>query len=188
MPSAGSTAASYKERRTSWRFCNTMLPRLMPLLHCRRLPFVYGVPRGGGHGETVRSADQRDEFGDSNLLVVHSGRGPLASARARPPFAVVMMMRAERPRTWWSRVRELVSARRHVPERPNNQMRALALAGEHRPVTLGERQAPPSNQSVARPVGAPGTLDARGRSGTLNASAKGLTDIPSLFAEVLIIL
>jgi ribulose-5-phosphate 4-epimerase/fuculose-1-phosphate aldolase len=86
-------------------------------------------------GETVPFWDQRDDFGDTNLLVVKQEEGR-SLARALGPHSAVLMRR-HGATVVGANVRELVFRSIAMCQNAEYQMRALAL-GSFGPLTPGE--------------------------------------------------
>jgi ribulose-5-phosphate 4-epimerase/fuculose-1-phosphate aldolase len=100
-------------------------------------------------GETVPFWDQRDEFGDSNLLVVKPEEGR-SLARALGTYSAVLMRR--HGATVVARdVRELVFRSIAMCQNAEYQMRALAL-GPLAPLTAGETKRAAAANLAAVPL------------------------------------
>ena len=104
-------------------FCISGVP-LIPVIHVAAIM-----------GETVPFWDQRDDFGDTNLLVVKQEEGR-SLARALGPHSAVLMRR-HGATVVGANVRELVFRSIAMCQNAEYQMRALAL-GSFGPLTPGE--------------------------------------------------
>ena len=118
-------------------------------------------------GETVPFWDQRDDFGDSNLLVVKPEEGR-SLARALGAHSVVLMRR-HGATVVGGNVRELVFRSIAMCQNAEYQMRALA-AGGFGALTAGETKLSAAiNLSVRSAVARLGLLDARAGQGRHHA-------------------
>ena len=111
-----------------------MPPRVMPFC-VAGVPLVPVIHVAAIMGETVPFWDQRDEFGDTNLLVVKQEEGR-SLARALGPHSAVLMRR-HGATVVGGNVRELVFRSIAMCQNAEYQMRALTL-GSFGPLTPGE--------------------------------------------------
>ena len=72
----------YQARSDVMAVCHHHAPAVMPFCIAGK-PIVPVFHLGAAIGEQAPFWDQHDEFGDTNLLVVKAGGGPVAGARAR---------------------------------------------------------------------------------------------------------
>ena len=149
----------YQARPDVMAVCHHHAPAVMPFC-VAGVPLVPVFHVAAVMGETVPFWDQRDEFGDSNLLVVTPEEGR-SLARALGPHSAVLMRR-HGATVVGAGVRELVFRSIAMCQNAEYQMRALAL-GSFGPLT----PARPSSlrPSICRPgrCRAPGTIGPRGR-------------------------
>jgi ribulose-5-phosphate 4-epimerase/fuculose-1-phosphate aldolase len=124
----------YQARPDVMAVCHHHAPAVMPFA-IAGVPIVPVFHVAAIMGETVPFWDQRDEFGDSNLLVVKPEEGR-SLARALGAHCAVLMRR--HGATVVARdVRELVFRSVAMCQNAEYQMRALAL-GALSPLTAGE--------------------------------------------------
>ena len=124
----------YQARPDVMAVCHHHAPAVMPFC-IAGVPLVPVFHVAAVMGETVPFWDQRDEFGDSNLLVVTPEEGR-SLARALGPHSAVLMRR-HGATVVGAGVRELVFRSIAMCQNAEYQMRALAL-GSFGPLTLGE--------------------------------------------------
>ena len=124
----------YQARPDVMAVCHHHAPAVMPFC-IAGVPLVPVFHVAAVMGETVPFWDQRDEFGDSNLLVVTPEEGR-SLARALGPHSTVLMRR-HGATVVGAGVRELVFRSIAMCQNAEYQMRALAL-GSFGPLTLGE--------------------------------------------------
>jgi ribulose-5-phosphate 4-epimerase/fuculose-1-phosphate aldolase len=124
----------YQARPDVTAVCHHHAPAVMPFC-IAGVPIVPVFHVAAVLGETVPFWDQRDDFGDSNLLVVKPEEGR-SLARALGPHSAVLMRRHGATVVGAS-VRELVFRSIAMCQNAEYQMRALAL-GSFGPLTPGE--------------------------------------------------
>jgi ribulose-5-phosphate 4-epimerase/fuculose-1-phosphate aldolase len=124
----------YQARPDVMAVCHHHAPAVMPFC-VAGVPLVPVIHVAAIMGETVPFWDQRDEFGDTNLLVVKQEEGR-SLARALGPHSAVLMRR-HGATVVGGNVRELVFRSIAMCQNAEYQMRALAL-GSLGPLTPGE--------------------------------------------------
>jgi ribulose-5-phosphate 4-epimerase/fuculose-1-phosphate aldolase len=124
----------YQARPDVMAVCHHHAPAGDAVLRCWRSP-VPVIHVAAIMGETVPFWDQRDEFGDTNLLVVRQEEGR-SLARALGPHSAVLMRR-HGATVVGGNVRELVFRSIAMCQNAEYQMRALTL-GSLGPLTPGE--------------------------------------------------
>ncbi len=124
----------YQARPDVMAVCHHHAPAVMPFA-IAGVPIVPVFHLGASPGETVPFWNQRDEFGDTNLLVVKSEEGR-SLARALGPHGAVLMN--NHGATVVGRdLRELVSRSIFMCQNADYQLRAHLL-GKVAPLTSGE--------------------------------------------------
>jgi len=124
----------YQARPDVMAVCHHHAPAVMPFC-VAGVPLVPVIHVAAIMGETVPFWDQRDEFGDTHLLVVKPEEGR-SLARALGPHSAVLMRR-HGATVVGGNVRELVFRSIAMCQNAEYQMRALAL-GSLGPLTPGE--------------------------------------------------
>jgi HCOMODA/2-hydroxy-3-carboxy-muconic semialdehyde decarboxylase len=124
----------YQARPDVMAVCHHHAPAVMPFC-VAGVPLVPMIHVAAIMGETVPFWDQRDEFGDTNLLVVKQEEGR-SLARALGPHSAVLMRR-HGATVVGGNVRELVFRSIAMCQNAEYQMRALTL-GSLGPLTPGE--------------------------------------------------
>jgi ribulose-5-phosphate 4-epimerase/fuculose-1-phosphate aldolase len=124
----------YQARPDVMAVCHHHAPAVMPFCITGTL-LVPVIHVAAIMGDTVPFWDQRDDFGDSNLLVVKPEEGH-SLARALGPHSAVLMRR-HGATVVGGNVRELVFRSIAMCQNAEYQMRALAL-GSFGPLTPGE--------------------------------------------------
>jgi ribulose-5-phosphate 4-epimerase/fuculose-1-phosphate aldolase len=124
----------YQARPDVMAVCHHHAPPVMPFC-VAGIPLVPVIHVAAIVGETVPFWDQRDDFGDTNLLVVKPDEGR-SLARALGPHSAVLMRR-HGATVVSGNVRELVFRSIAMCQNAEYQMRALAL-GSLSPLTPGE--------------------------------------------------
>ena len=124
----------YQARDDVMAVCHHHAPAVMPFA-VAGVPLVPVFHVAAVMGQTVPFWDQRDDFGDSNLLVVKPEEGR-SLARALGTHSAVLMRR-HGATVVGANVRELVFRSIAMCQNADYQMRALALGG-FGPLTPGE--------------------------------------------------
>ena len=124
-------------------------------------------------GETVPFWDQRDDFGDSNLLVVKPEEGR-SLARALGPHSAVLMRR-HGATVVGADVRELVFRSIAMCQNAEYQMRALTL-GSFGPLTPGETKLAAAINFALAAVARLGLLDRAGGESPAERARHGFAD------------
>ena len=124
----------YQARPDVMAVCHHHAPAVMPFC-IAGVPLIPVIHVAAIMGETVPFWDQRDDFGDTNLLVVKQEEGR-SLARALGPHSAVLMRR-HGATVVGANVRELVFRSIAMCQNAEYQMRALAL-GSFGPLTPGE--------------------------------------------------
>jgi ribulose-5-phosphate 4-epimerase/fuculose-1-phosphate aldolase len=124
----------YQARLDVMAVCHHHAPPVMPFC-ITGAPLIPVIHVAAIMGDTVPFWDQRDDFGDSNLLVVKQEEGR-SLARALGPHSAVLMRR-HGATVVGGNVRELVFRSIAMCQNAEYQMRALAL-GSFGPLTPGE--------------------------------------------------
>ncbi len=124
----------YQARPDVMAVCHHHAPAVMPFC-ITGVPLIPVIHVAAIMGETVPFWDQRDEFGDTNLLVVKQEEGH-SLARALGPHCAVLMRR-HGATVVGANVRELVFRSIAMCQNAESQMRALAL-GSLSALTPGE--------------------------------------------------
>jgi len=124
----------YQARPDVMAVCHHHAPAVMPFC-VAGVPLVPVIHVAAIMGETVPFWDQRDEFGDTNLLVVKQEEGR-SLARALGPHSAVLMRR-HGATVVGGNVRELVFRSIAMCQNAESQMRALAM-GNLSTLTPGE--------------------------------------------------
>ena len=124
----------YQARPDVTAVCHHHAPAVMPFC-IAGIPLIPVIHVAAIMGETVPFWDQRDEFGDTNLLVVKQEEGR-SLARALGPHCAVLMRR-HGATVVGANVHELVFRSIAMCQNAEYQMRALAL-GSFGPLTPGE--------------------------------------------------
>jgi ribulose-5-phosphate 4-epimerase/fuculose-1-phosphate aldolase len=124
----------YQARPDVMAVCHHHAPAVMPFC-ISGVPLIPVIHVAAIMGETVPFWDQRDEFGDTNLLVVKQEEGR-SLARALGPHCAVLMRR-HGATVVGANVRELVFRSIAMCQNAESQMRALAM-GSLSALTPGE--------------------------------------------------
>jgi ribulose-5-phosphate 4-epimerase/fuculose-1-phosphate aldolase len=124
----------YQARPDVMAVCHHHAPAVMPFC-ISGVPLIPVIHVAAIMGETVPFWDQRDEFGDTNLLVVKPEEGR-SLARALGPHCAVLMRR-HGATVVGADVRELVFRSIAMCQNAESQMRALAM-GSLSALTPGE--------------------------------------------------
>ena len=124
----------YQARPDVTAVCHHHAPAVMPFC-VAGVALIPVIHVAAIMGETVPFWDQRDDFGDTNLLVVKQEEGR-SLARALGPHSAVLMRR-HGATVVGANVRELVFRSIAMCQNAEYQMRALAL-GSFGPLTPGE--------------------------------------------------
>jgi ribulose-5-phosphate 4-epimerase/fuculose-1-phosphate aldolase len=124
----------YQARPDVMAVCHHHAPPVMPFC-ITGAPLIPVIHVAAIMGDTVPFWDQRDDFGDSNLLVVKPEEGR-SLARALGPHSAVLMRR-HGATVVGGNVRELVFRSIAMCQNAEYQMRALTL-GSFGPLTPGE--------------------------------------------------
>jgi ribulose-5-phosphate 4-epimerase/fuculose-1-phosphate aldolase len=124
----------YQARPDVMAVCHHHAPAVMPFC-ISGVPLIPVIHVAAIMGETVPFWDQRDEFGDTNLLVVKPEEGR-SRARALGPHCAVLMRR-HGATVVGADVRELVFRSIAMCQNAESQMRALAM-GSLSALTPGE--------------------------------------------------
>ncbi len=124
----------YQARPDVMAVCHHHAPAVMPFC-IAGVPLIPVIHVAAIMGETVPFWDQRDDFGDTNLLVAKQEEGG-SLARALGPHSAVLMRR-HGATVVGANVRELVFRSIAMCQNAEYQMRALAL-GSFGPLTPGE--------------------------------------------------
>ena len=124
----------YQARPDVTAVCHHHAPAVMPFC-VAGVALIPVIHVAAIMGETVPFWDQRDDFGDTNLLVVKQEEGR-SLARALGPHSAVLMRR-HGATVVGANVRELVFRSIALCQNAEYQMRALAL-GSFGPLTPGE--------------------------------------------------